>query len=146
MEVTKDVYSQNKLLPAKPQSIPLTPITLPVPPVPAKNMTRHAVKAHSSRVIRRARAEFIAMRSRILKPLEEKIKGLEDKIVVSEARMAAVNEELTKASTKGGLGAIRRSELSRELKELAEKIDSCYSQLDAAMKTYDAEKKKYSDG
>jgi ATP-binding cassette subfamily F protein 3 len=92
---------------------------------------------------RKARAEFIATRSRILKPLEEKIKNLEDEIISSEAGVAAVNEELAKASAQGGLGAIRRSELSRELKELAEKIDSCYSQLDATMKTYDAEKRKY---
>ena len=85
------------------------------------------------------------MRSKILKPIEEKIKGLEDEIISSEARVAVVNEELLKASTKGGLGAIRRSELSRELKELAEKIDSCYSQLDASLKTYDVQKRKYSD-
>ena len=85
------------------------------------------------------------MRSRILKPLEAKIKSLEDEIISSEARMAAVNEELLKASAKGGLGAIRRSELSRELKELVERIDTSYSQLDATMKAYDTEKRKYSD-
>jgi len=112
------------------------------------------------KIARKARAEFIAMRSRILKPIEEKIRSLEDEIISSEAKVAALNEELVRASTlrqaqcrpersrgttKGGLGAIRRSELSRELKELTEKIDSCYSQLDAAMKTYDAQKLKYSD-
>ena len=55
-----------------------------------------------------------------------------------------MNEEIAKASKRGGLGAIQRSELSRKLKELAGKIDSCYAQLDAAMKTYDSEKRKYS--
>ena len=65
-----------------------------------------------------------------------------DEIISSEDRVAAVNEELTKASVRGGIGAIRRSELSRELKTLAEKIDSCYTQLDATMKTYDAEKSR----
>jgi uncharacterized coiled-coil DUF342 family protein len=59
--------------------------------------------------------------------------------------VAAVNEELARGSARGGLGAIRRSELSRELKELAEKIDSCYAQLDVTMKTYDDEKKKYNE-
>ncbi len=95
---------------------------------------------------RKARAEFIAMRSKCLKPLEEKIKGLEDEIVSAEAKVGVVNEELAKGSSRWGIGAIRRSQLSRELKELAEKIDSSYSQLDAAMKAYDAEKLKYSDG
>ena len=85
------------------------------------------------------------MRHRILKPLEGKVKSLEDEIISSEARVAVVNDELAKASARGGLGAIRRSELSRELKELAEKIDSCYSQLDASLKTYDVQKRKYSD-
>ena len=37
-----------------------------------------APKKYSSKMSRKARAEFIAMRSRILKPLEEKIKGLEN--------------------------------------------------------------------
>jgi ATP-binding cassette subfamily F protein 3 len=113
-------------------------------PPPPKSGGARGVKGHRGKIKRRARAEFVAMRSRILKPLEEKIRALEDEIISSEARAAVVNEELVKASTKGGLGAIRRSELSRELNGLAERIDSCYSRLDAAMKEYDAGKRKYS--
>jgi len=120
-------------------------IPLPAPTIVPKSGSAHGVKGHSSKMTRKARAEFIAMRSKILKPLEGKVKSLEDEIISSEARVAEVHEELTKASVKGGLGAIRRSELSRELKELAEKIDSCYAQLDSAMKEYDAAKEKYSD-
>ena len=85
------------------------------------------------------------MRSSVLNPLKDKIKNLEDEIVSSEDRVTAMNEELAKPSARGGIGAIRRSEISRELEKLAEKIDSCYAQLDATMKTYDAEKRKYSD-
>ncbi len=123
------------------------PAAIPQPggTVPPKIGAAHGAKGHSSKMSRKARAEFNAMRSKVVKPLEEKIKSLEDEIISSEAGMAAVNGELAKASAKGGLGAIRRSELSRELKELAEKIDSCYAQLDVTMKTYDAEKRKYSD-
>jgi ATP-binding cassette subfamily F protein 3 len=128
----------------KPPSVPVA-IPEQIPSVPPKNETVRVVKGHTSKMKRKARAEFVAMRSKILKPLEEKVKSLEDEIISSEARVAAVNEELAKASAKGGLGAIRRSELSRELKELAEKIDSCYTQLDAAMKEYDFEKRKYID-
>jgi ATP-binding cassette subfamily F protein 3 len=151
--------------PAKPQSSPgaaqsiSQAIPLPAPPAPAKNGPAPAPKTHkskmsrqaclpakSSQAVRQARAEFIAMRSKVLKSLEEKVKGLEDEIISSEARVAAVNGELAKASVRGGLGAIRRSELSRELKDLADRIDSCYAELDAAMKEYDAAKEKYSDG
>jgi hypothetical protein len=56
----------------------------------------------------------------------------------------ALNEELARASRKGGLGAIRRSEIGRELKTLSEKIDSCYAQLNVTMTEYDAQKRKYS--
>jgi len=133
---------ENKLWPAKPLAAVAPPAAMPQPvgPIPSKSGVVRAVKGHSGKMTRKARAEFIAMRSRILKPLEEKVKSLEDEIISSEAMVAAVNKELAKASVRGGLGAIRRSELSRELEELAEKIDSCYAQLDAAMKAYDAEK------
>jgi ATP-binding cassette subfamily F protein 3 len=134
----------NKPLPAKPQSAPPA-IKQPVGPVPPKSVAPRVEKGHSSKIARRARAEFVAMRSKVLKPLEAKIKSLEDEIISSEARVAAVNDELVKASRKGGLGAIRRSELSRELKELTENIDSYYVRLDATMKAYDAQKRKYSD-
>ena len=135
---------RNMPLPVKPQSTPVV-ISQPALPIPSKIVPKLKVKEHGSKMTRKARAEFIAMRSKILKPLEGKIKSLEDEIVSSEARVAAINEELARASVKGGLGAIRRSELSRELKDLAEKIESCYTTLDATMKTYDAEKRKYND-
>lgn len=117
----------------------------PAEPAPLKKEPAREVKIDARKMSRKARAEFIAARSAVLKPLEKRIKELEEGIVSSEARVAEVNEELAGASKRGGLGAIRRSELSRELKELAEKIESCYSQLDAAMKEYDAEKRKFND-
>ena len=131
---------------AKLESPPVIEPALPMPqPAAPKIEVEREVKRHKSKMSRKARAEFIAARSRVLKPLEEKVKSLEDEIISSEAGMAAVNDEIARASAKGGLGALRRSELSRELKKLAEKIDSCYTQLDAAMKAYDSEKRKYSD-
>ncbi|MFA5146733.1 MAG: ABC-F family ATP-binding cassette domain-containing protein [Candidatus Omnitrophota bacterium] len=123
---------------------PAVPQTAPV--VPPESTPVSAVKSRDSKTARKARAEFNAMRSRVLKPLETRIKVLEDEIISSEAKMASVNRELMTAPAKGGLGAIRRSELSRELKGLAEKVDSCYARLDAAMKEYDTEKRKYGEG
>jgi len=84
------------------------------------------------------------MRARTLKPLEEKIKLLEDGIVACEARAADLNDQLMRDSAKGGLGAIRRSAISRELKEHMEKAESLYAELDSTMKIYNIEKLKYS--
>ena len=134
---------------AKTQDAPAaTPAVAPqsVTAAPLKSIQGREAKGHSGKMARKARAEFITMRSKILKPLEKRIKSLEDEIMSSEDKMAKVNGEIAVSSAKGGLGAIRRSELSRELKELAERIDSCYAQLDATMKEYDAEARKYSDG
>lgn len=128
-----------------PSSEPVVPQQPVLPAVPPKTEAERVPKGHKSKMTRKARAEFVAMRSKCLKPLEEKVRSLENAIISSEARVAAVNEELIRFSVKGGPGALRRSELSRELKELAEKIDFCYSELDAAMKIYDAAKRKYSD-
>jgi len=114
-----------------------------LPPDVPKSALKPAAKTPDRKMSRQARAEFIAMRSKILKPLEEKIKNLESVIITSEAKIKEVNEELSRGSSKGGLGAIKRSELARELKALADKIDSSYAELDAAMKEYDAAKLKY---
>lgn len=130
--------------PVKPKD-PLTESAAPAIPVPVKNAPEPENKKQASRITRKTRADFIAKRSKILKPLENKIKSLEEDIISCEARVTAVNEELTRASVKGGLGALRRSELSRELKDLAEKIDSFYASLDLTMKEYDSRKLEYGD-
>jgi ATP-binding cassette subfamily F protein 3 len=127
------------------------PAVLPEPALPAEPSAaprfepERAPKGHKSKMSRKARAEFVALRSKCLKPLEEKVKSLENKIIASEARVTEVNEELIRFSVKGGPGALRRSELSRELKELADRISACYTELDTAMKAYDAEKLKYNE-
>ncbi len=110
------------------------PRQIPLPPA-------EAVKGHSGKMARKARAEFNAMKSKILKPLENRIKGLEDEIMTCEAQVKALNQDLMRAATKGGMGALRRSEIGRELKALLEKISPLYAQLDAAMTEYDAAKK-----
>ena len=104
----------------------------PKPPVPVKNPKK--------KMTRKARAEFVAMRSKRLKPLKTKIKSLEDEIISSEEKLKEGNKKLMRDSQQGGLGAIRRSELSRELGELSKRIEACYDELDTTMKAYDAEK------
>jgi len=135
---------------SKPAAAPVAPRTAaPAGPKrgPEPEGTAKAwAQAHKSKISRKERAEFVAMRSKALKPLEKKIKHLEEEIISCEARVAAVNEELAKASAKGGLGAIGWSEFAGELTELAEKIESSRTELDRAMTSYDAEKLKYSNG
>jgi len=110
--------------------------------IPQKVAAEPKVKGHGGKMARKARAEFNAMKVKVLKPLESMIKSLEDEIMSSEAHVKACNEELARASRKGGLGALRRSEIGRELKDLAEKIDSCYARLNPVMTEYDIEKRK----
>ena len=127
---TPPVQSAPSAGPAEPAAMPE-----PAPPVkkPKKKMTRQA------------RAEFVAMRAKCLNPMKAKIKSLEDEIMSSEERVADGNRELMRNSQQGGPGAIRRSELSRELGELAKEIESCYDELDTTMKAYDAAKQKFSN-
>jgi len=134
---SKPAVKLQEVAPVMPQPTPIVQ--------PKIGTGERRVKGQGSKMARKERAEFNALKTKILKPLEEKINSLENEIISSEDKVKALNEEIAKASKKGGLGAIRRSELSRKLKELAEKIDFCYAQLDATMKTYDAEKRKYSD-
>jgi len=129
---------------ARPQ-VQAGPARQPAPAAPVKLKPEQPAVKQTSKMARKIRAEFIAMRSRILKPLESKIKSLEEEIMSSEGKVSELNGEISGPSARGGLGALRRSELSRELKELAERIDSCYAELDSTMKEYDAAKRKYSD-
>lgn len=128
--------------------VPTAPPTAPTQaappqPVPHKDAEEPKVKGHTDKIERKARAEFNARKAKILKPLESMIKSLEDEIISSEAGVKALNEELARASKKGGLGALRRSEIGRELKKLSENIDSCSARLNAAMTEYDVEKRKF---
>lgn len=128
----------------KQQEASPTPMPQPAPATPAKIEVKPPVKGQNSKLARKTRAEFNAMKAKVLKPLEAKIKSLENEIMAAEEKVKAVNEELVGHTGKGAPGAIRRSELSRELKELSEHIDSYYAQLDETMKIYDVEKRKYS--
>lgn len=126
-----------------PAAPPTTPAQTAPQPVPEKLTREPKVKGHTGKMERKARAEFNARKAKVLKPLEGMIKSLEDEIISSEAGVKALNEELARASKKGGLGALRRSEIGRELKTLSENIDSCSARLNSVMTEYDIEKRKF---
>ncbi len=117
----------------------------PAVPTPLSPKIKHAGKGRAKLISRRARAELVAQRSKCLKPLEAKIKSLEDQIIASEARMKETNKELAQESQKGNMGALRRSKFSFELRELAKKTELAYAQLEKTMEAYDVARRKYSD-
>jgi len=129
----------------EPSNLPSASTATPKPilPPPPKPKTGRVEKGQNKKMKRKARAEFIARRANCLKPLKAKIKSLEDEIISSEDMAKEMNGELMKDAKKGGLGALRRTELSRKLGELSEKIDSCYAELDTTMQAYDTEKLKF---
>ena len=122
---------------------PVTPKTEPY--LTSGQQSEKLPKGHDRKMTRKARAELNAMKAKVLKPLEEKIKRLEDEIVASEEQMKSLNRELMGDSRKGGIGALRRSELAREMKELSDKVESLYDDLDKTTKIYEVEKLKFSD-
>lgn len=136
---------------AKPASAPGAATVVSTTIQAAKSAAPAAVPAPApkpvmnSKMSRKARAEFNAMKAKVLKPLEAKIKSLEDEIVSSEETVSDMNKEISKPTSQGGPGALRRSEIARELKDLLDRIEACYAELDVTMKTYDAEKRKYSE-
>ncbi|MEE8360118.1 MAG: ABC-F family ATP-binding cassette domain-containing protein [Candidatus Omnitrophota bacterium] len=129
----------------EPSNLPGVPAATPKPTLPPtpKPKIGHVKKGQNKKIKRKARAEFNARKLSCLKPLETKIKSLEDEIISSEAMAKEMNKELMRDSQKGGLGALRRSEFSRKLGELSENIDSSYAELDITMQTYDTEKLKF---
>lgn len=133
--------------PTKPSApkAPSRPSPAPVIPIPPHSKTGGGGKGRNKKMARKARAEFVAQRSKCLKPLKAKIKSLEDEIIASEAKVKETNKELMEGLQKGNMGALRGSKFSFELRELAKKIELSYAQLETTMETYDAAKRKYSD-
>ncbi|MDP2929359.1 MAG: ATP-binding cassette domain-containing protein, partial [Candidatus Omnitrophota bacterium] len=93
---------ESHLTPSGQFSAPVA-VQQPIVPTSPKGPKTPHPKGDKSKITRRTRAEFIAMRSKILKPLEEKIRSMENEIISSESRVTVVNEELARASKKGGL-------------------------------------------
>ena len=69
----------------------------------------------------------MAERSRVRRPLEERIAGLERKVITDEERLAAVNQALCDTSAEGGGEAI--AGLSREMEQLRARIDQQFEEL-----------------
>lgn len=99
----------------------------------AKSGTQHAAHSTQSksktskRVSRKERARIQQEKAKILNPLREKVRELENAVSESETKIEDVNKDLVDASTSGDGELI--AVLSKELSDLNEKLEEHYQEL-----------------
>ena len=97
----------------------------------------HAIQNHDSMTppkltkkdLRRRRSEIIAERSRIVKPLKERITELENQMENEEAEMARLNRSMQQAAQ--DQDGTRISEISQALHSCQQTIDRLFDELEA---------------
>ncbi|MFW6052298.1 MAG: ABC-F family ATP-binding cassette domain-containing protein [Desulfosalsimonas sp.] len=82
----------------------------------------------SKKELRRRRSQVVTEKARTLKPLEDKIKKIEDTIVAWEEEMEELNRKMQEVSGSGDGREI--AELSRAIHECREKIDEEFARLE----------------
>ena len=92
---------------------------------------------------RKIRAEFNAMRSKALAPLEKKIKGIETNIEKAERQLQIDTESLIKASHAQDGAAITK--LSKSSKQLQNHIDTLYEDLEITNEMYNQNKIEFEE-
>ncbi len=92
---------------------------------------------------RKVRAEFNARRSKILAPIEKKIKEIEKDIENAERQLQIDTDALIKASHKQDGAAITR--LSKSSKQIQNHIDTLYKDLEDTSEKYDQEKLEFEE-
>ncbi len=97
----------------------------------------------SSKETRKLRAEIVSQKSRILRPLQKKVKELEDTIVDLEPKLQAAHEQIEAASQSGDHEAIGR--LSKEAADLQKEIEILFAELESATIDHDEAAKEFDD-
>jgi ATP-binding cassette subfamily F protein 3 len=92
---------------------------------------------------RRTRGEFIQERSRVLKPLTQKVEQLEARIQKNELELKQVETDLAKASSEGNSQSI--GSLSLRYKQLQRAVEKDFDELEAASKVLEAKKKEFEE-
>jgi len=87
---------------------------------------------------RRIRSEFVAERSKVLKPIEQRILSIEDKIEKHEKQLEALNADLLTASQVGDGKKI--SMLSRSIHNCRSAIDTLFEELEQSTTDFEARK------
>ncbi|MDD8027697.1 MAG: ATP-binding cassette domain-containing protein [Acidobacteriota bacterium] len=95
----------------------------------------------SRKEARKMRSEVVAEKSRVLRPLEQKIAALEKKAEKAEADLTRMNKEIVEASqAKNGA---RIAELSKSLHKRKKDIDACLDELEPLLAEHETKKAAY---
>ena len=90
---------------------------------------------------RRARAAYVEERSKIVRPIEKRIKKWEEEIQKQEALAAELEQNLVEASEKNDGALI--SQIAKDLGEAKKKTDEAYEEWEKASAELEEAQKKY---
>ncbi len=100
-----------------------------------------ASQAPSAKMDRKARADYIAERSKVIKPLEKAIAKIEEDIAKAEELSGELEAKLVTASESGDGTAI--TAIAKDMDDIKKKIDDFYTQYELKSAELDAAKDKY---
>jgi ATP-binding cassette subfamily F protein 3 len=106
--------------------------------VSQKPESRNTSPRYSKKEIKQQRSKFFAEKAHVLKPIEKRIKQLEDRIDWHEKRLANLNDDMIIASQDGDSEKIPA--LSQEIHHCRTSIDSLFDELEIVTETLDTEK------
>jgi ATP-binding cassette subfamily F protein 3 len=92
----------------------------------------------SRKEVRKLRSDVVAEKSRVLRPLEQRIAALEKKAEKAEADLTRMNKEIVEAS-QAKAGA-RIGELSKTLHKRRHDVDACLEELEPLLGEYESKK------
>ena len=100
-----------------------------------------AVPVAKDKESRRARAAYVEERSKIVRPIEKRIKKWEEEIQKQEALAAELEQNLVEASEKNDGALI--SQIAKDLGEAKKKTDEAYEEWEKASAELEEAQKKY---
>ncbi|MCQ2109575.1 MAG: ABC-F family ATP-binding cassette domain-containing protein [Fibrobacter sp.] len=106
-----------------------------------KDAASSANSAPTAKMDRKARADYIAERSKVIKPLEKAIAKIEEDIAKAEELSGELEAKLVAASESGDGAAI--TAVAKDMDDNKKKIDDLYTQYEMKSAELDAAKDKY---
>lgn len=104
---------------------------------------QQAAAGNEKKIRKKERAQFVDGRNRVLRPLQERLKSVEEAISRMEAELHRDSGLIVDASTRGDGAAI--ADLSKKIHDSRKRIDALYGDLVRAADEYEREAGKYSD-
>ncbi len=99
--------------------------------------------ASNRKDLRRIRSEIISERSRVLRPLEKKMAGLEEQIILLDGELADLNCAMQGAAEKQDGAMI--AQLSKKIHAVQDKMDCCYEDLEEVMGEFEHKQKYFEE-